>query len=113
MDIERLDAIGKDVAQAVKRKYGFDEALFVAGVNIFSHHPLWALCLFSKEGISYSPYTIPGEVVQTLVALPERQVIQTLRGMIEEQAQRILNESGTHPRRPSHFVKNILKKGWG
>jgi hypothetical protein len=94
LNIQQVNAIGKEIAQTVKSRWGFDSILFSAGGPAQRNGRQWALCYFRLQGVNYPPYRVPGWIVHRLLTLPDEQATQELRLAIEAQARRLLDEGG-------------------
>jgi hypothetical protein len=86
MNIQQLNAIGNDIAQAVKSQWGFDAVLFVAGVDGGNSEAYWAFCFFSLSGLYYPPYSLSRQEVGQMLRVPEWQGRVLLQSLIEEHA---------------------------
>jgi hypothetical protein len=87
VDIQQLNAIGKDIAQTVSSTFDFDDIAFHARTHVHDAAHFWAFCFFRFRDLNHPPYYVPSEVIEQLLALPDEQAIEELRLLIEAQAQ--------------------------
>jgi hypothetical protein len=87
MTIDQLEAIGEEIAWAVKAKYTLDYARFDAGVGQFEQAIPWATLFVSKRG--YENRTnpeFPLNNVQKWLAMTEEQAREAMRVSFEIRA---------------------------